>query len=258
MSPGAQNMKMGPDALDTAENENGSAKHENGTSRPRYRRKRVQERKTLKRDPTPSVSPKRVRARKTWKRDRTPSLPPKTSPGAQNIKKEPDALGTVENETGHAKYEKVTRHPRYYRTWVRKRKTWKRDPTPSVPPKTSPGYQNMKTGPDALRIVENKSGRAKHENVTRRHRYRRNRVRERKTCKRDPTPSVHPKTSPSAQNIKTRPDALGTAENESERNTWKRNPTPSVPPKMSSGAQNNTARIYSKLLCDPIMQKYLS
>jgi hypothetical protein len=37
----AQNMKTGPDALCTVENESGSAKHENGTRRPRYRRKHV-------------------------------------------------------------------------------------------------------------------------------------------------------------------------------------------------------------------------
>jgi hypothetical protein len=65
MSPGAQNMKLGPEALDTAENEPGSqniktgpdalgtadndsrpAKHENGTRFPRYRRKRFRTRKT--------------------------------------------------------------------------------------------------------------------------------------------------------------------------------------------------------------------
>jgi hypothetical protein len=40
-SPGAQNMKKGPNALDTAENMAGSGKHENGIERPRYRRKRV-------------------------------------------------------------------------------------------------------------------------------------------------------------------------------------------------------------------------
>jgi hypothetical protein len=46
-------MKTKPDALGTvlgaleiAENEFRSAKHENGTRRPRYRRKRVRERKT--------------------------------------------------------------------------------------------------------------------------------------------------------------------------------------------------------------------
>jgi hypothetical protein len=42
----AQNMKTGADALGTAENESGRAKHENGTRRPRYRRKRVEARKT--------------------------------------------------------------------------------------------------------------------------------------------------------------------------------------------------------------------
>jgi hypothetical protein len=39
MSSGAENIKSGPDALDTAENEFGSAKHENWARRPRYRRK---------------------------------------------------------------------------------------------------------------------------------------------------------------------------------------------------------------------------
>jgi hypothetical protein len=71
MSTEAQNMKMGPDARGTAENMYESAKHENGTGRPRYsivtaenesgraklengtrrprnHRKRVRERKTLK------------------------------------------------------------------------------------------------------------------------------------------------------------------------------------------------------------------
>jgi hypothetical protein len=37
MIPGAQNMKKGPDALGTAENEYGRAKHDNETRRPRYR-----------------------------------------------------------------------------------------------------------------------------------------------------------------------------------------------------------------------------
>jgi hypothetical protein len=46
MSPDAQNMKTGPDALGTAENESGSAKHEKGTRRPPYRRKRVRAHKT--------------------------------------------------------------------------------------------------------------------------------------------------------------------------------------------------------------------
>jgi hypothetical protein len=38
-SPGAQNMKTGADVLGTAENEYEDAKHENGTRRPRNRRK---------------------------------------------------------------------------------------------------------------------------------------------------------------------------------------------------------------------------
>jgi hypothetical protein len=46
MSLGAQNMKAGPEALGTAENESGQAKHENGTRHPWYRRKRVWELKT--------------------------------------------------------------------------------------------------------------------------------------------------------------------------------------------------------------------
>jgi hypothetical protein len=40
--------------------------------------------------------------------------------------------------------------------------------TPLVQPKTSPGAQNMKTGPDAHGTAENESGGAKHENGIRR------------------------------------------------------------------------------------------
>jgi hypothetical protein len=86
-NPGAQNMKMGPDALDTAENMTGSEKHEHGKERPRYRRK--------------------------W--DPTPTVPPKMSPGAQHIVTGPDALGTAENESGCAKNENGTRRRRYRR-----------------------------------------------------------------------------------------------------------------------------------------------
>jgi hypothetical protein len=89
MSQGAQNMEPGPDALYTAENESRSTKHENGTRRSRYRRKRVRERRTLKRDQTPSV-------------------PQFMSLRAQNMKIGPDALGTAENESGSAKHEKRT------------------------------------------------------------------------------------------------------------------------------------------------------
>jgi hypothetical protein len=83
---GAQNMKTGPDALGTAENEYGSIKYENGTRRPGYHRKRVRGCKTLKRDPKP------------------PELPT-TSLSAQNKKTGPDAPGTAENESGSAKRE---------------------------------------------------------------------------------------------------------------------------------------------------------
>jgi hypothetical protein len=45
MGPAVQNMKAGLGALYTAENGFGSAKYENWTLRPRYRRKRLWERK---------------------------------------------------------------------------------------------------------------------------------------------------------------------------------------------------------------------
>jgi hypothetical protein len=128
-----------------------------------------------------------------------PSVPPKTSPGAQNMKMGTnalgtaemgpgaqnkktgaDALGTAENESWRAKHENGTRLPRYRRKRFRARKIRKRDLNPSVPLKTSPGAQNMKTEVDALGIAENESGRSKHENGTRRPRYRRKRVRARK------------------------------------------------------------------------------
>jgi hypothetical protein len=73
----------------------------------------------------------------------------------------------------------------------------------------------MKTGSDALGTTENESGRAKHENRTRRTRHRRKRVLVCKTSKRDPTPSIPPKMSSGEQNVKMGPDALDTAENES-------------------------------------------
>jgi hypothetical protein len=83
-------------------------------------------------------------------------------------------------------------------------------------PKTGPVAQNMKTGPDALGTVDNEFRSAKHANRTRRPRFRPKRVWERKTCKWEPTPSVPSKTTTGAQNMKTGPDALGTAPNESE------------------------------------------
>jgi hypothetical protein len=73
----------------------------------------------------------------------------------------------------------------------------------------------MKTGPDAFVTAENESGSTKHENGNRRPRYRRKGVRERKTSKQDPMPSVPSKMSLGSQNMKKGPDALDTAENES-------------------------------------------
>jgi hypothetical protein len=115
MSLGTQKKKTGPDDLGTAENDFRSAKKENETRRPRYRRKRV-------------------RAHKTLKRDSTPSVPPKTRPDAQNMKTGPEALCTAENVFGS---------------------------------------KNLKTEPDAVGTAENEFGRAKHENGSRRSRFRR-------------------------------------------------------------------------------------
>jgi hypothetical protein len=136
-SPSAQNMKMGPSTLRTAENESGGWKHENGRRRPRFRRKQVRACKTL-----------------TW--DATPSVMPKTCPVAENMKSRPDALriakkisgsgkhenglrrlGTAENEFTRAKHENGTRRTRHRRKHVRKGKTWKWDRTPSIPSKMS-------------------------------------------------------------------------------------------------------------------------
>jgi hypothetical protein len=62
--------------------------------------------------------------------------------GAQNIKIGPDALTTVEKESGSGKLY----------------------PTPSEPPNMSPGAENMKIGPHALGTAENESGGVKYEN----------------------------------------------------------------------------------------------
>jgi hypothetical protein len=69
----------------------------------------------------------------------------------------------------------------------------------------------MKTGHDALDTVENECVIPKHANGKGRPRYRRKRVRVRKTSKRDPTPLLPLKTSPGAQDMKTVTDALGTS-----------------------------------------------
>jgi hypothetical protein len=137
--------------------------------------------------------------------------------GAQNIKMGTDALGTAENEFESAKHEIETRRPPYRRKCARVRKTRKWDLMPLVPPKMSPGAQNIKTGPDTLGTAKNEFESAKHENVSRRTRHHRKRVRARKISKKDPTQLVPPKTSLAAQNMKTGPDALGNTENESRR-----------------------------------------
>jgi hypothetical protein len=78
-------MKGQPDVLDSAENESGSAKHENGTL--------------------------------------TPSVPLKISQRAENMKIGHDALGTAENELSSVKHEKGTRRPLYRRKCVRESET---------------------------------------------------------------------------------------------------------------------------------------
>jgi hypothetical protein len=89
----------------------------------------------------------------------------------------------------------------------------KTGPDVTVLPRTSSGVQNIKTGPDALDIVKNGSRSATHENWTRLRRYRRKRLNERKTVKRDPTHLAPPKKISGAQDMKTEPDALDTAQN---------------------------------------------
>jgi hypothetical protein len=126
-------MKTGLDALDTAENESGRAKHENGTRRPRYRRNRVMERKTSKLHPTPSIPPKMSPEVQNMITGPDASVPLKTGSRVQNMKTSHDALGTAENESGSAKYDNGTRR---------------------------------------LGTAENGSGSAKHENETRRAKYR--------------------------------------------------------------------------------------
>jgi hypothetical protein len=96
----------------------------------------------------------------------------------------------------------------------------------------------MKTRPDALVTAEKESRSANHENETGRPPYRRKRVRDRKTGKQDRTPSVPPKKGPGAQNMKTGPDAPGTAEKESGRAKHENGTTPSEPPKTSPRARN--------------------
>jgi hypothetical protein len=80
-------MNTGPDAFGIIENETTSAKYE-------------------KPDPSFKLGPRswtRVWERETRKLDPAPSVPPKTGLRAQNMKTGPNALGTVEIESGNAK-----------------------------------------------------------------------------------------------------------------------------------------------------------
>jgi hypothetical protein len=102
-------------------------------------------------------------------------------------------LGTIENQSGHAKHKNGTQCPRYCRKQVRANKIWKWDSTHAVPPKMTPGAQNVKTGPSTLGTAENESGHSK-----------------KKT--RPDTISSAEKCS-GAQNMKTGLGALSTAQN---------------------------------------------
>jgi hypothetical protein len=93
----------------------------------------------------------------------------------------PDALDTADNESGWEKYETGPDAFGIAENESVSTKHEQRDPTPSVPPKISPGAQNMQTGPDALLTAKNESVWAKYENGARRIRHRRKGVRENKT-----------------------------------------------------------------------------
>jgi hypothetical protein len=89
-------MKTGPDAIRSAENVSGSAKHENSTER----------RGAVKNESECS---------KLENGTRHPQYRGKTSLGTQNMKTRADTLGTAENESRSAKLENGTRRPRYRR-----------------------------------------------------------------------------------------------------------------------------------------------
>jgi hypothetical protein len=79
----------------------------------------------------------------------TPSVTPKTCLGAQNKKTTPDDLGIAENESESAKHENGTPTPSAPPKRSPGGQNMKMGLTPSVPLKTSPGGQNMKMGHDA-------------------------------------------------------------------------------------------------------------
>jgi hypothetical protein len=96
-------MKTVPDALGTTENESGSAKHEDGTRRPPHRRKRVMQRKTLKRDPKPAVPLKTSLSVQNLETGADALSTAENEYGAQNMKMGPDALGTTEKRVRESK-----------------------------------------------------------------------------------------------------------------------------------------------------------
>jgi hypothetical protein len=82
------------------------------------------------------------------------------------MKTGPDVHDTAQNGFGGAKHENGTRRPWNRPKQVRERQTGKRDTTPTVPLKMSPGVQNMKTGLGALGTAQYESESVKHENST--------------------------------------------------------------------------------------------
>jgi hypothetical protein len=91
------------------------------------------------------------------------------------------ALGTAEKESGSVKYENGTRRPRYRSKMSQDTQNLKTGPDALVIAENESGRAKHETGTDALRTVENEFGSAKHEIETRRPPYRRKRARERKT-----------------------------------------------------------------------------
>jgi hypothetical protein len=201
----AQNMKTRVGALDIID-------------------KRVQERKTWKLDLTPDTAEngtrrpryrrKWGRERKAWKSDLTPSVLLKMNLVTQNMKIRLGSLGNAENGSRSAKKENWTRRHGTTKNKSGSAKHVNYNRSPQYLQEMSLGAQNKKTELVALGTIENESLSAKHENRTWRARYRQKWVWECKIWNLDPTPSVYTTTRPSAQNMKTRLGTLGTTENE--------------------------------------------
>jgi hypothetical protein len=143
-----------------------------------------------------------------------PTVPSKMSLAAQNMKTGPHAIGTA----------KMSSEEQNTETGLRSLSTAKNE-FGSVKHKNwigvlgtaenESGAQNMKSARSALGTAQNKSRSAKHENWTRHPWYRPKRVRECKTWKLNLASSIPLKMSTEAQNMKSGPDALGIAENDS-------------------------------------------